>query len=190
MPHIAAPSACGHHRTGDRRTGRNSSSETTRRGSRGCGVDRSLQMQRFHGFVLLSDRGAPRHFPATAAGRTSLSRTTAATSSDRSTWPYRPTRTHRGGFNIASDAELDDRQLNLIMGHAQRGGNVLAVAQSDARHALSHTQYVTAARTPTSSWKRPTASRCIWMVSYLRSDARRLEISVARRLTVLGAPAG
>ena len=40
-----------------------------------------------------------------------------------------------GGFKIAPVAELDDGQLDLIMGHTPNGNQCFAVAQGDAWHA-------------------------------------------------------
>ena len=96
------------------------------------------------------------------------------------------------GFKIAPGAELDDGQLDLIVGHAPNVGIMawLLFNAMSGNH-LSYTQYVTAARTPSLVIEAPNGVPVHLDGELFRSDARRLEISVLpRRLTVLGAPAG
>ena len=97
-----------------------------------------------------------------------------------------------GGFKIAPGAELDDGQLDLIMGHTPNAAVMFWLLPKVMRGThLSHTQYVTAARTPSLVMEAPNGVPVHLDGELFRSDARRLEISVLpRRLTVIGAPAG
>ena len=96
-----------------------------------------------------------------------------------------------GGFKIAPDAELDDGQLDLIMGHTPNAAVMFWLLPQVMRGThLSHTQFVTAARTPSLVMEAPDGVPVHLDGELFRSDARRLEISVLpRRLTVIGAPA-
>jgi len=94
------------------------------------------------------------------------------------------------GFKIAPGAALDDGQLDLIVGHAPNAAVMFWLLTQVMRGThLSHTQYVTAARTPSLVIEAPDGVPVHLDGELFRSDARRLEINVLpRRLTVIGAP--
>lgn len=97
-----------------------------------------------------------------------------------------------GGFKIAPGAELDDGQLDLVMGHTPNAAVMFWLLPKVMRGThLSQARYVTAARTPSLVMEAPDGIPVHLDGELFRSDARRLEINVLpRRLTVIGAPAG
>jgi diacylglycerol kinase (ATP) len=97
-----------------------------------------------------------------------------------------------GGFKIAPGAELDDGQLDLIMGHTPNAAVMLWLLPQVMRGThVSQTQFVTAARTPSLIMEAPNGVPVHLDGELFRTDARRLEIDVLpRRLTVIAMPAG
>jgi YegS/Rv2252/BmrU family lipid kinase len=95
-----------------------------------------------------------------------------------------------GGFKIAPDAELDDGQLDLVMGHTPNAAVMLWLLPQVLRGThVSHAQYVTAARTPELTIEAPHGVPVHLDGELFRTDARRLEVVVLpRRLEVAAAP--
>ena len=92
---------------------------------------------------------------------------------------------------VEADAELDDGQLDLIMGHTPNAAVMFWLLPQVMRGThLSHTQFVTAARTASLVMEAPDGVPVHLDGELFRSDARRLEVSVLpRRLTVISVPA-
>ena len=77
-----------------------------------------------------------------------------------------------GGFKIAPGAELDDGQLDLVLGHTPNAAVMFWLLPKVMRGThLSHTQYVTAARTPSLVMEAPDGVPVHLDGELFRSDA-------------------
>ncbi len=94
-----------------------------------------------------------------------------------------------GGFRIAPDAELDDGQLDLVMGQSPNPAVTLWVLMHAMRGThVSLTRYISVARTPDITLEIPMGIPVHLDGELYRTDARRLDITILpKRLRVIAA---